>query len=267
MQTITPLSLAKNKTLSLVTSCVLVAYCCYNRLPKTQTQWLKTTNILPYGSGGQKLKGSLTGWKGRYRQDWLLLEALAENLLPCLFQLLEDTSLHRGPFLWVSSIFKSLTLWPLPLSSRLLLCPSQLFMKGSCDDVAPTWRAQGYLLVSNLHLQNTFGNDQATCSQVPGTWTWTSSEGRYSAYLLCREETVGKWDTFALEPSNCSGGQPGLFSNVDEHLSTRQQHFLVAVSEELVHTSPRRNAPQKTSTRTLIAAGTVQKWEITPVTS
>lgn len=51
---------------------VLLSYCCCNKLP--QTQWLKTTQIYSFSSGGQNFKVSFAGLKSRCQNGRLLLE-------------------------------------------------------------------------------------------------------------------------------------------------------------------------------------------------
>ena len=66
--------------------CILVSYCCCNKLP--QTLWLGKTQIyFSYSCLSQKFKMGLTELKSSVIRAVFLSEALGENLFPCLFQL------------------------------------------------------------------------------------------------------------------------------------------------------------------------------------
>lgn len=185
----------------------------------------------------QELKVSLTGWKGRHQRIGCFWRRQRRICFLALCRL-QRTPALRGPS---SRSAAPSDLWSLLASSPLLLCPSHLLTNGPCEAIAPTWRRR--VISPSLHLQSTFGNDKVTWSQVPGIRMWTSLEGRHSAYPVrpwgeCGD--MGHVYSGSVRWYHCPGGQLGIFSTVGERLSTWQQDFLAAVSEELVHTQHKK---------------------------
>lgn len=94
---------------------ILVSCHCYNKL--LQTLYLKTTHlhyltVMEVTCPKPALLAII-----KYRQGMFLLEAPEENLIPCLFQLLEVVHFPRGPVFPLYFNFKtngiaSLNLWP-----------------------------------------------------------------------------------------------------------------------------------------------------------
>lgn len=148
--------------------CVLVSYCCYNKLP--WTWWVKTTH-LSYSSRGQK----------SWNQDISRLcsfsyeKALRENSFPCLFQLLETTCI-----LWVvnpSSIFKYFSPTHLSLFASIIPSPVTLLLLSIL-------RTRDSFLISRPSVRSHLQNFCHVRTQVLGirTWTLVVRGCHYSAY-------------------------------------------------------------------------------------
>lgn len=139
----------------------------------------KKHSVLFYCLGGQLPKTHLTLGKWGYWHGWFLLKAPEENLL-CFFQFL-DVALASSCFLHLESqqctIFKSLTLWPLPASHLFLRLPSP-HSKDSCDDTGPTWINAGV----SPHLKPIWKVPFAVIRWCSRDLAWTYVEVHYSAY-------------------------------------------------------------------------------------
>ena len=128
--------------------------------------------------------------ESRCWQCWFLLEALRENLLPCVCQFPETSYIpRRAPFLHLLpnllTSTTSLTLWSFALTSHLLrshkasLAP--LSYKEACDYIGLTW------IMSQLKIPNLItspGLCKSVHSQAPGIKMWPSrgSDRHHFAY-------------------------------------------------------------------------------------
>ena len=84
---------------------------CYTHLKADRREY---TNVFSYGSGGQKPEVSFTGPKSRCWPDWLLPEALGENLPPVFIFRFND-------FLSSLAVVLPLSSQHIPLASSFVL--------------------------------------------------------------------------------------------------------------------------------------------------
>lgn len=122
---------------------VSVSYYYCNKLPPSW--WLRTSQLLSYCCGCQKSKMDLTGLKSKYQQGcvWALLEALRQNPLLCLFQLLWAT--HMA---WLMD--------PFHLQKQQSHHSTPCSINTSPDSVTPTslFHSQGPLGLFQAHLDH-----------------------------------------------------------------------------------------------------------------
>lgn len=122
-------------------------------------------DLLSYASGGENSKISFTGPEANCRPGWFLLEAVGENLFPCLFQHLAVPAIQdSGPFLNLL----------LPSSHRLLMTLTLLppAYLDPCDSTGPTWISISKSLITSA---------KSLHSRVSGIGQ-TCLRGNYSVY-------------------------------------------------------------------------------------
>lgn len=158
---------------------VFASYHHCNSMPQTSS--LNGYKFITYILQVRSKKVSLAGLESRCQWCWFLLEALGENLLPCVFQFLEASGMSAGvPFLYLPPsqetpyLSDSLALYLQIPSLALTLLP--LSYKESCDYIGLT------SIISQLKTPNLI-TSTSLCKSVYSQVPWPNTLGSYRYFL------------------------------------------------------------------------------------